>query len=63
MTCPRCEGSMFPEQDWYGSYATCLCCGNVVYPGGVIEAEKAWAEMTTKTGRRRAEPMHRGRPV
>lgn len=28
-TCPRCRGSMIPERDWYGEYATCLTCGYV----------------------------------
>ena len=27
--CRRCNGAMIPEQDWYGQYATCLCCGHV----------------------------------
>ncbi|HWO74169.1 MAG TPA: hypothetical protein VNN21_11505 [Dehalococcoidia bacterium] len=27
--CPRCNGSMIIERDWYGSYSTCLCCGFV----------------------------------
>ena len=27
--CPRCNGSMIIERDWYGSYSTCICCGYV----------------------------------
>ena len=27
--CPRCQGSMIVERDWYGSYSTCICCGYV----------------------------------
>lgn len=27
--CPRCNGSMIIEKDWYGSYSTCICCGFV----------------------------------
>lgn len=27
--CPRCNGSMIVERDWYGSYSTCICCGFV----------------------------------
>jgi hypothetical protein len=27
--CPRCNGSMIVERDWYGSYSTCICCGHV----------------------------------
>ena len=30
--CPRCRGSMIPERDWYGTYATCLACGYVHEP-------------------------------
>jgi hypothetical protein len=28
-TCPRCRGAMIIERDWYGAYATCICCGYV----------------------------------
>ena len=27
--CPRCRGTMIAERDWYGSYRSCLNCGNV----------------------------------
>lgn len=27
--CPRCNGSMIMERDWYGAYSTCICCGHV----------------------------------
>lgn len=26
--CPRCLGSMFPENDWFGEYMNCLRCGH-----------------------------------
>ena len=30
--CPRCKGSMIPERDWYGEFATCFVCGYVYEP-------------------------------
>ena len=28
-TCPRDRGTMLPETDWYGSFATCVNCGYI----------------------------------
>ncbi len=53
--CPRCRGSMIFEEDWYGAYGTCLCCGYVYEFGAtaVLELEQAG------NGRqRRRQPSH-----
>ncbi|GEM_PF-5373659 len=29
-SCPRCQGDMYLEKDYYGIYKECLQCGNVL---------------------------------
>lgn len=29
-SCPRCQGDMFLDRDFYGSYVSCLQCGYVL---------------------------------
>lgn len=31
-SCPRCAGDRSLENDHYGWYVLCLCCGHVTYP-------------------------------
>ena len=42
-SCPRCQGNMLFEEDWYGAYSTCLSCG-YVYEFGATAALEFEAE-------------------
>lgn len=55
--CPRCEGSMLFEEDWYGAYSTCLSCG-YVHEVGAMAAGELEAEMNGETRQRRRQPSH-----
>jgi hypothetical protein len=56
--CPRCCGSMIHEEDWYGSYSSCLSCG-YVHEVGAMDAEELQAEMGSDPHRqRRRQPSH-----
>jgi len=56
--CPRCRGSMIPEEDWYGSYSSCLSCG-YVYEAGAAAAEALQNEEGSEPHRqRRRQPSH-----
>lgn len=48
MTCPRCRGLMFSEQDRHGAYATCLTCGYV----SEAEPPAEWVPAESKIGHR-----------
>ncbi len=56
--CRRCNGAMIPENDWYGTYASCICCGLHVYesastaPSELLEE----ANSTKEAPRRRRHP-------
>ncbi len=56
-TCPRCRGSMIHERDWYGVYATCICCGYVhdLVSGPPINVEE---ENGKPYRQRRRSPSH-----
>ena len=32
-SCPRCDGFMHHDRDWYGSYVECLYCGYMLDTG------------------------------
>ncbi|MBI2857046.1 MAG: hypothetical protein HYX95_01885 [Chloroflexi bacterium] len=49
--CPRCEGDLFFDWDFYGWYEQCIQCGHMRY----LEA----ASRTTKTPRTRKKEMVR----
>lgn len=55
--CPRCQGSMLFEEDWYGAYSTCLACG-YVYEVGAAAALELQAEMNGDGRQRRRQPSH-----
>jgi hypothetical protein len=49
---------MIHEEDWYGSYSSCLSCG-YVYEVGAMDAEELQAEMGSDPHRqRRRQPSH-----
>jgi hypothetical protein len=48
---------MITEQDWYGSYSSCLCCG-YVYEVGAMAAEELQAEEGAPHRQRRRQPSH-----
>ena len=43
---------MIHEEDWYGSYSSCLSCG-YVYEVGAMDAEELQAEMGSDPHRQR----------
>jgi len=55
--CPRCRGSMIMEEDWYGSYSSCLCCG-YVHEFGAMAVEELQAEEGAPHRQRRRQPSH-----
>ncbi len=55
--CPRCRGSMIFEEDWHGSYSTCICCG-YVHEVGAISAVDLEAELNNDHRQRRRQPSH-----
>ena len=55
--CPRCRGSMILEQDWYGSYSSCLSCG-YVYESGAIAEDLQSEEGPEPHRQRRRQPSH-----
>lgn len=56
--CPRCCGSMIPEEDWYGSYSSCLSCGYVYEVGGMDAEELRNEEGSEPHRQRRRQPSH-----
>jgi len=54
--CPRCRGPMFLEEDWYGVYRSCVCCG-YVHEFKVITAEDL-AKEAGRLGYRHRNPSH-----
>jgi DNA-directed RNA polymerase subunit M/transcription elongation factor TFIIS len=55
--CPRCRGSMILEEDWYGSYSSCLSCG-YVYEFGAIAEDLQNEEGSEPHRQRRRQPSH-----
>jgi len=55
--CPRCRGSMILEEDWYGSYSSCLSCG-YVYEFGAIAEDLQSEEGSGPHRQRRRQPSH-----
>ncbi len=55
--CPRCRGSMLREEDWYGTYSTCLSCGFVREVGAVATLELE-NEFNEEHRQRRRQPSH-----
>ena len=56
--CRRCNGTMIPENDWYGTYAACLCCGLHVYES----ASTAPIEVLEEEANSREAPKRRRHP-
>ena len=48
-SCPRCQGNMLFEEDWYGAYSTCLSCG-YVYEFGATAALELETDGKASTG-------------
>lgn len=55
--CPRCQGNMLFEEDWYGAYSTCLSCG-YVYEFGATASLELEAELNGEGRQRRRQPSH-----
>lgn len=55
--CPRCRGSMLREEDWYGAFSTCLCCG-FVHEVGAMAALELENELNGEHRQRRRQPSH-----
>ncbi|MBM4415880.1 MAG: hypothetical protein FJ035_06485 [Chloroflexi bacterium] len=56
--CPRCRGLMIVEDDWYGTFGTCIACGHVhetqvADPVDLLEEERLAAGK-----QRRRQPSH-----
>ena len=58
-SCPRCRGSMIPEKDRHGDYATCLLCG-YVHEAETVPAEQIEEEVSEQKGRKEPNPRHGG---
>ncbi len=56
-SCPRCQGSMLFEEDWYGAYSTCLSCG-YVYEFGAIVVFELEGGGNGEHRQRRRQPSH-----
>ncbi|GBD14515.1 hypothetical protein HRbin25_00389 [bacterium HR25] len=55
--CPRCQGSMVFEEDWYGAYGSCLMCG-YVHEVGAISLDELEREFANDGRQRRRQPSH-----
>lgn len=55
--CPRCRGSLIPEEDWYGAYLNCLSCG-YIYEFDVDVSQDIVKDENKRGGRRR-RPHHK----
>jgi len=49
---------MIPEEDWYGSYSSCLSCGYVHEVGGMDAEELRNEEGSEPHRQRRRQPSH-----
>ena len=49
---------MILEEDWYGSYSTCLSCGYVYEFGATAAAELQSEEGSEPHRQRRRQPSH-----
>ncbi len=56
--CPRCNGAMITERDWYGAYSTCLQCGFVHEMVSSPAIDLLDDEETAGTRQRRRQPSH-----
>lgn len=59
--CPRCKGSMIPETDRHGKYATCFVCGYVYEPtheDARLEIEVDQQEKNKGERKRGRRPSH-----
>lgn len=56
--CPRCQGLMIHERDWYGEYAYCLLCGYVHEAASTPPIELLMGETNDKEGRRGGQVRH-----
>ena len=56
--CPRCQGIMIHERDWYGEYAYCLLCGYVHEAASTPPIELLMGETNDKEGRRGDQVKH-----
>lgn len=61
-TCPRCGGSMIGENDRFGTYWTCLNCGNVrdeVTGPRLLDDPQQPRERSRQPRERRRQPSHK----
>jgi len=56
--CPRCNGSMIVERDWYGAYSTCICCGHVHEAVSSPAIDLMLEDEEGHTRQRRRQPSH-----
>lgn len=56
--CPRCQGLMILEDDWYGTFGTCIACGHV-HETNKLDPEELLKEERLAAGKqRRRQPSH-----
>ncbi len=56
--CPRCQGLMIIEDDWYGKFGTCITCG-YVHETQVVDRQEIVEEERLAAGKqRRRQPSH-----
>ncbi len=56
--CPRCRGLIIVEDDWYGTFGTCVACG-YVHETERADPKDLLAEEQLAAGKqRRRQPSH-----